>query len=782
MRDLEDIMWCQSSDALILLGPKGTVLKSNRFADTLFSVSISGTDFINFCSNQLSSSILTSCSEALILNENEWRISVNGKDRVFLVEMHELNSENEARYLLILKDISYQLLLKKNDYEVNYLREAINLMPFSVFWKDEKSIFVGCNEEFAKAAKLDSPKDVAGLSDYDLPWSKEESDKYRRDDYDVMKTSKPKLNIQELQTISGAGHINQTSKVPVTDQYGKVCGVLGICADITSVHDQYAHSSKKKFDMLSSASTNLNEISLGKLLKTSQLELDFLREIINQVPYYLFWKDSNSVFLGCNKLFSETAGLSSPEDIIGLTDYDLPWSKEDSDAYREDDAEVMRKASPKLNIEEGQEVEGKQHTLLTSKVPIKNATGDVQGILGIYTDITKLKDLESDLRDAKLKAEQANRAKSNFLAVVSHEFRTPLNAVMGISQILLERFPYDEIKSYVEDIESATVDLSTLVDDILEFIQFEQDTFKLRNKEFSLHRMLSTVIKHTQKHIALTPLEFVYFADENIPNGVIGDPLRLQQVLGNLLVNAIKFTNQGKISLNINLIDKTKDSVTLNFQVCDTGIGIENEDIEKITDSFYQVESSFSRSKKGVGLGLSICSQILTALNTKIKISSKLDKGSVFEFDIDFQLTLNEIAPKSTRTLRMQRKKIDARALVVEDNLLNQKVSHAFLQEFGCQVDIASCGEEALNKVATKQYDIIFMDIGLPDHDGLTVSSMIRELPNYKDTPIVALTAHALAHEVEHFLSTHMNDVIIKPIQIDALYRCLVTLLEPSMI
>ncbi len=781
MQTVVQILWSQSSSGLILLDREGVVVKYNKSAEKALDVSLDGLDLVTYFSANFTANLLTRDHRGLVLDANQ--LSDDKGKELFSLTLENIETDDNASYLLMLNNITDSVRLRECENQLYYLRQAINLMPFSVFWKDERSIFIGCNEEFAKAAKLGSPEDIVGLSDYDLPWSKEESDKYREDDLDVMKMSKPKLNIQELQTISGTGQINQTSKVPVTDQYGKVCGVLGICADITSAHDQDKIEVGDKLDILSSVSANISNVSLLKMLKRSQIELDFLRGIIDHLPYYMFWKDRNSVFLGCNKLFSETAGLGSPEDIIGLTDYDLPWSREDSDAYRKDDDEVMRKALPKLNIEEGQEIEGKQHTLLTSKVPIKNIAGDVQGILGIYTDITKLKDLESELKKAKITAEEANKAKSNFLAVVSHEFRTPLNAVMGISQILLERFPYDEIKSYVEDIESATVDLSTLVDDILEFIQFEQDTFKLRNKEFSLHRMLSTVIKHAQKHIALTPLEFSYFSDENIPNGVIGDPLRLQQVLGNLLVNAIKFTNQGEISLNINLIDKTKDSVTLNFQVCDTGVGIENEDIEKITDSFYQVESSFSRSKKGVGLGLSICSQILAALNTKIKISSELGKGSVFEFDLELQLSSSEITPIRTGSaLRSQRKKINARALVVEDNMLNQKVSHAFLQEFGCRVDLAATAKEALNKVSTKQYDIIFMDIGLPDHDGLTVSSMIRELPNYKETPIVALTAHALAHEVEHFLSTHMNDVIIKPIQIDALYRCLVTLVEPSMI
>ena len=216
------------------------------------------------------------------------------------------------------------------------------------------------------------------------------------------------------------------------------------------------------------------DITESVQVKQQKMKVSLLQNLIDHIPYYLFWKDENSVFLGCNKTFSESAGLPCSEDIVGKTDYDLPWDKTESDAYRLDDQRVMLSKKGKTHIEETQTIDGEEMVLLTSKVPFLDDEGRVRGVIGIYNDITERKKMENACRIATQHAEEASRAKSNLLAIVSHELRTPLHAILGLTQMIQSQYDDTRLLSYHHDIKKSAMTLLNLVNDILDFTQFER--------------------------------------------------------------------------------------------------------------------------------------------------------------------------------------------------------------------------------------------------------------------------------------------------------------------
>ncbi|MGB5966762.1 MAG: PAS domain-containing protein, partial [Spirulinaceae cyanobacterium] len=306
-----------------------------------------------------------------------------------------------------------------------FLQLIIDSVPQFVFWKDRNSIFLGCNHKIAKVAGLNSPEEIIGKSDYDLPWKKEESDWFRECDRRVMESNTPELGIVEPQyQANGKQTWLETNKVPLHDAQGKVIGILGTFQDVTE--------RKKSEEALQSLNTELKD------------SRKFLQLLINSIPECVFWKDRASVYLGCNQRFAEIAGVDSPEEIFSKSDYDLPWKKAESDWFREWDRRVMESDTPELGIVEPQyQANGKQTWLETNKIPLHDSQGTVIGILGTFQDVTERKKAEEDLlhlnvelAEAKEKADFANKAKSEFLANMSHELRTPLNGILGYAQIL----------------------------------------------------------------------------------------------------------------------------------------------------------------------------------------------------------------------------------------------------------------------------------------------------------------------------------------------------------
>lgn len=508
---------------------------------------------------------------------------------------------------------------------------------------------------------------------------------------------------------------------------------------------------------------------------TLQNTIDYYEKIISLMPGHVYWQDRNLVFLGCNDLQAKQAGLKSRKDIVGKTNADMIWQEQAAqlDALN---ATVIQTGIPHVAEEHATMVNG-DGTYLSYKVPLKNNEEEIVGILGISIDITERKRLEEHLREAKKKAEAANQAKTNFLAIVSHELRTPLNGIIGTTQILPQRFQDPLLLEHIKDIEVSATYLLNLVNRILDFSCNEEKRLIIQQLPLDIHELAKIVIADVRPNLNKEGLHIYCQCDPNIPSLLLGDSFRLRQVLLNLLGNAVKFTDTGKVILSINLVESNDKYHQLRFSVEDTGPGIPENLQQRIFERFYQIHSEYSSPLQGVGLGLAICKQIIEAMHSTLHVKSQIGQGTCFWFELKLAIpsdpnlaTQNAVVTSTNSTAT---KHFNAHVLVVEDNALNQKIIQIMLTDLGCQVDIVADGFEAIEMVSQKQYDIVFMDIGLPNIDGLEVTKKMREQLTCKTLPIVALTAHVLDNDIPRIRQSSINDVLIKPITIQNLKNIL---------
>jgi len=385
---------------------------------------------------------------------------------------------------------------------------------------------------------------------------------------------------------------------------------------------------------------------------------------------------------------------------------------------------------------------------------------------------------ENQLRFDKETAEAANQAKSNFLAVVSHELRTPLNAVLGAAEMMLldKKEPLGS-QQYLRarSIKEGGEHLLLLVNDILDFSKLAAKKMVLVSVPFDLQKTVkesaSTVV-----HLFDDKPNLVFKLNhlDVLPHMVLGDELRLKQVLINLLGNAIKFTDRGEISLETEIVSQSDTNVKILVRVSDTGIGIPNDQLENIFEKFTQVESGYARRYQGTGLGLAICQSIVELMGGVIHVSSEVAKGSCFSFEVEFPLAAPQLVETPKVETQVPIVGITAHILVVEDVQLNRLIVADMLDMLGCTFDMAETGNQALELFEHEQYDIIFCDMGLPDIDGTEVMRNIRKRSDAKATiPIVAVTGHILPEDQQNFLDAGANLVLIKPMTFEQLEQAI---------
>lgn len=416
--------------------------------------------------------------------------------------------------------------------------------------------------------------------------------------------------------------------------------------------------------------------------------------------------------------------------------------------------------------------DGSRAWIKDTSFPIHDQQDRFIGFAGIAEDVTEEVLYEQELRDAKQKAELANRVKSEFLATMSHELRTPLNAILGMAQILRLKGISKDLEEYVDTIANAGNNLLSLVNDVLDFARLEAGKLSLTTEAFNLRLLVSQVIQSVTYQAKEKDVLLKTRFSKEVPLHLLGDARRIRQILLNLLSNAIKFTEKGSVTVRISCFKKMHDEVLICIAVKDTGMGISEDKLDFIFEKFSQIDSTYNRKHQGIGLGLAITKELVEKMGGLITVKSAVGKGSEFGFTLPLQIDVEKKLPlKKQAALKENKKKklkslaAQLKILIVEDNPVNQKIAKILLEEQGYQVSIASDGAEALAILfADSSFSLIFMDIGLPDSNGFDIVKKIREHESLRETPIIAMTAHILERDKDRCFAVGMNDIIAKPI------------------
>lgn len=524
---------------------------------------------------------------------------------------------------------------------------------------------------------------------------------------------------------------------------------------------------------------SLVDISASKYQEISAKDAKaYTDNLMNQLPFTVWMSDENFGWRYVNKKFGEITGRELlPTQMNQWFDYIHP---EEREAYSKEALEAFH--SRKTFVREGRfkSLDGDYRWCLLIGAPFYNTDGSFGGYIGSIYDITNQIEAQEDIKkyqelliSAKEAAETANKAKSEFLANMSHEVRTPINGIVGMIDLTLLSELTEDQRDNLMTAKACAGSLLTVVNDVLDFSKMEAGKMTLEHITFNIKELVEDIIRSHAPRANDKRLELNYAFSSSVPQFVIGDPNRLRQVLNNLISNAIKFTMRGEVMLMIKGTKVTKEEAELVFSVSDTGIGIEKKDMDRLFQSFSQIENSYTRQYGGTGLGLVISKQLLKMMGGGIEVNSEYGVGSTFRFTLKFRignasLTNKKLLPKITKAEKA------LKLMLVEDDRINQKVIRKMLEERGHMVKAANNGMEAIELFSQEEFDAILMDIQMPKMNGVEATAKIRSLESVDHhTPIIAITAYSLPGDREKFIDLGMDEYISKPIQMEILFDLL---------
>ncbi|ELR68047.1 sensory box histidine kinase/response regulator [Fulvivirga imtechensis AK7] len=635
--------------------------------------------------------IVTKCGDVLMVGQNV-RMEFVGQDLISI--------RTVARDLTKVMELQDQL-----DEKTKLLSSILNTMGEAVLVVDTGGKLIGSNSAARKMFNLGQPdlslskwalfhgifdvQQTKIISYYDLPL-RQALEGQQIDNFEVFIKN----------DLTGDGLYVALNSRPLRDTQHKVSGAVLIASDITTrkMAELELRKNEEKFRAMNDAS-----------------------------PLGVFVTNSNGICEYVNAQYSKITGLPA-EEALGTG-----WVK---GLHPEDKLKVW--AQWKQAIEEANMTESEQRFvhpdgtvvwthIKTSTIRLPNA---LVGYIGTVEDITHRKNYEQELLEAKTRAEEASRMKEEFLSTMSHEIRTPLNAVIGMSHLLLQDNPQPYQLENLNTLKFSAENLLALINDVLDYNKLEAGAIELEETEVNLHQLLNSIQRSFQPRAVLKDVAVKAQVDRNIPQTVLADPLRLSQIINNLMSNALKFTPHGSVTIIADLVDENRNDLFINFKVRDTGIGILKEKLETIFERFSQAEKETSRKYGGTGLGLSITRKLIEMWGSSIHLESVVDKGSEFSFTLKLKRVKEDLCAKPRTPVgdETNMSLSGARVLIVDDSYINQLVAAKFLSKWGADPDKADNGAEAIEMVKMTDYDVVLMDIEMPEMDGIATTAEIRKL------------------------------------------------------
>ena len=686
-----------------------------------------------------------------------------------------IDSQGQQSLLTVMVDITE---LRRQQSMIHSLLDSI---PDLIFFKDKEGRYLGCNPSFCRFVGR-ARQDIVGHTDYDL-FDRAIADSFRGYDQAMLVSLKSHHNDEWIIYPDGRRALCDTLKTPYFGPDGELVGILGIARDITarrSAEEAHREVAQRLAFALEATGDGIWDwdVSTGRVKHNARwcklLDLDesHLEHSLEVFSARIHPDDLSNVMQAIEQCLAGKSSYQSRHRIRHEDGRYLWVMDRGRLVERGDDGNPKRMVGSMADITDLVEAEEVQKK---AEAQLRAALAESERLNGL------LSDEKNRANKMAVQAQAASVAKSEFLANMSHEIRTPLNGVIGMINVLLDTGLSEKQRRYAEMACMSGDSLLAVINDILDLSKVEAGKLELEDTDFDLQALLEEIATSMAFRAHEKGVQFRRTVAGDLPHSLRGDPGRLKQVLVNLLSNAIKFTAAGAVTLDVRAVTQEArgpgDVAMFRFAVRDTGIGIPNDKLGYIFQSFTQVDASTTRKFGGTGLGLAICRQLVSLLGGEIGVTSEVGVGSEFWFSVP--LRVRPTAPGATPPKDKApavRHYGDARILLVEDSRVNQELVLAMLERWPLQVDLASNGHEAITALRRQRYDLVFMDVQMPEMDGLEATRFIRDpatLATNPAVPIIAMTAHAMREDEQRCRAAGMNDYLAKPFEPENFLRIL---------
>lgn len=656
--------------------------------------------------------------------------------------------------------IFYDVTLRKRieedlAYERDLLRALLDYIPDRIYFKDVNCRFMRCSKSMAVRLGLTDARDVVGKTDFDFH-PVEQAQEYYNDEQHILVHGEPLINKLERQVDPQGNEIwASVTKVPIYTQSGSIAGLVGLSRDITQLKktEQALRQAEEKY-----------------------------RAIYENSVEGIFQTTRDGHFLSANPALARIYGYNSPEEVVAaLTDIEHQLYVDPT--RRDEFSRLMREHGAVSGFES--QVHRKDRSVIwisESARTVTNANGEFCYYEGIVEDITVRKQAELEREKAREAALESARTKAQFLANMSHEIRTPMNAITGMTGLLVDTRLTKEQREYVDTIRNSTESLLSIINDILDFSKVEAGKLTLEIIDFDLRETVETSVEMLAERAHKKNIDLACAVAPDVPGHLRGDPVRIRQVIANLVSNAVKFTEKGEVLVRVSHVRNEIGRVVLRFEVKDTGIGISRDAMARIFQEFTQADGSTTRKYGGTGLGLTISKQLVSLMGGEIGVESTLGEGSTFWVTLPLEtLPADQVAPQPPVPAVLNR----LRLLLVNHTPSLQAILHQQFESWGVRDDHASTSEEAIGLIqraieSGEPYAIVIIDVDLPGTDGLSLAQTLRSDSNLAATRLVMLTTLLNRLPTQTMKATGIAACLVKPIRQSRLLECLVDVMSAS--